>query len=529
MSVRRAIPALLALACLLAACGRDLPATRAPSPTPVPRAAAVAAPASATPTSAPTAPASRSDRPRPSTSAPPASPSPSAPPSAARPRATPSQAPLAARLSAAIAAAPAAGPIGVAVVDETGAVVFAHDATQPLLPASTLKLVTAAAALAALGPDHRYETRVAATAAPRPDGTVPGDLVLIGSGDPALATALFAANAHPQRPRTPLEALADAIVATGVRVITGGIYGDPTVFADQPAAPGWKPSYFDDLHATRVSGLTAEGGRKLEFRGGRLQGSAALDPAAEAAASLLTLLAERGVRIDGGVTSTRTPPPVVTELAAVTSPPLRDLLAYAVQHSDNHTADAVFRTLGVAAGDPTWDGSAAAARRALAPLRLDWSGAVLADGSGLSRVARLSPAFLATLLQRMDRSSASSEWAGLLAVSGERGTLRGRLLATAAEHRLRGKTGSLEDVRALAGTVVGPPRPAPGALTGRAYHFAVLANQPREHRVALRDLQDEVVRALAEDLYGCVPVLETPSPTAALPSPSPVAVLRCAA
>src|SRR5690606_26931344 len=129
------------------------------------------------------------------------------------------------------------------------------------------------------------------------------------------------------------------------------------------------------------------------------------------------LLVERGVDVRGGHASRHhdTPPPV--PLAEVHSPPLAHLLRYTVQHSDNHLADAVFRTLGAAAGDPTWAGAAAAARAALLPLGLDWDDLVLADGSGLSRDDRLSAAAL-TDLQAYLSAALPGEWADLQALSG---------------------------------------------------------------------------------------------------------------
>ncbi|HVL99249.1 MAG TPA: D-alanyl-D-alanine carboxypeptidase/D-alanyl-D-alanine-endopeptidase [Egibacteraceae bacterium] len=448
---------------------------------------------------------------------PPAPPADEAPP-------TTSNAPLAERLAALVADPSLQGrTVGVAVLSADGTAVFSHRAEEQLLPASLQKLVVAAGAIATVGTDFRYETPLLATAAPGADGVLEGDLVLVGSGDPALGTPRYG-ELRFDRPRTPMEALADGVVAAGVTRITGSVYGDPRLFPHEPEAPGWLPRYFEKGDTSRSSGLTADGGRVLFYEGGRLRSEPAPDPAATAVASLHGLLLERGVVVDGSAGSTQAPPAAPVLIARVGSPPMTDLLRYMVQRSDNHLADAIFRTVGAAAGDASWAGSAAATQRALSVLDLDLAGTVLADGSGLSRGDRLSPAFLAALDRAMTSSNYGGHWQGLMAVAGESGTLQRRLVGTVADRRLRGKTGSLVDVNALSGVVAGP---------GSArYHFAVLGNDlDRAGQEALRRLQDHVVLALAEDLHDChwLPVHPPPEDPAQPPAQPEERHLVCAA
>lgn len=407
------------------------------------------------------------------------------------------------------------GSVAISVLDGSGAVVFERHADVPLVPASTAKLVTAAAALAALGPDFRYLTRVTATAAIGGDGTLDGDLVLVGSGDPTLSTPVFDEVVWPDRPDTPMAALADELVRSGLRRVTGAVLGDPSVFAPEGLADGWIDRYLYDLDATYVSGLTVNAGRRLQRRDGRLHGIPVPDPAAEAAARLKGLLEERGVVVAGTAASTRTPPPARLSLAEVESVPMRDLLAWMVQQSDNHAADAIFRTVGVArrAGD-TWAAAGRAVTEVLDVEGLDWSGVVLADGSGLSRSDRLSAGLLARLDAVMTISDVGGSWRSLMAVAGESGTLRRRLRGTVAEGAFRGKTGTLDDVRAVVGSVDGPD--------GDRFHLAVVGNvRPGTGSYPVRVLQDEVVLALAEHLRGCVreplPAPSSPDPLAPPP------------
>ncbi len=389
--------------------------------------------------------------------------------------------------------------LAVSVVDERGHPLFSQHAEQPLLPASTLKLVTAAAALTAFDPEHRFRTEVRATAAPGDDGVLDGDLVLVGSGDPALATDTFAAQVNPQRPRTRLEDLADAVADAGIRVVRGRVLGDGTVFSAQPQAEGWPERYLQRGDTVLSAGLTVNAGRRLIARNGVWYSEPAPNPASEAAAALSILLARRDVVVEGGTASAAEPVAAEHHVASVDSPPLHELLRYTVQRSDNHLADTVFRALGSGTGDGSWASADRAARDLLAGLELDWDGAVLADGSGLSRHDRLTAGYLTSLDVAMTSSDVGPLWQDLMAVSSRSGTLRRRLGGTVAEGRLLGKTGSLRDVRSLSGMVLGPDE--------RRYHFAVLGNDlTGAELAAVRALQDRLVLVLAEDLYGCVEV-----------------------
>jgi D-alanyl-D-alanine carboxypeptidase/D-alanyl-D-alanine-endopeptidase (penicillin-binding protein 4) len=437
-------------------------ATRTPAPTPSPA-------ASATPTPAPS----------------PTGPPPTPLDEAERRTAT--------RLTRLVGKIHVPGLVGMSVLDADGQMVFEHQATTTMLPASTQKMAVAAAALVRLGPDHRFTTTVNATVAPNAGGVIHGDLVMVGGGDPTLATPEFA-SVEPDRPRTPLATLASRIKLAGVRRVTGRVLADPTFLSPEPIAAGWPPRYFDQLDATRISGLTVDAGRRLFTRNGYLQATAASDPARTSAVALRRLLRERGVRFGGGVRVLASPKPGGVQVASIASPPLGSLLQYMVQHSDNHLADTVFRTIGAAAGESTWVGAAAATADALAPLQLDWSNTVLADGSGLSRADRVTPRFLAQLQSRLWRSNLQPHWVKLLAVAGVSGTLKSRLTGTVAQRRVYGKTGSLRDVTALVGTVIG--------TRDRTMHFAILGNR-LSTTAEMRTLTDKAVLAMAEELQDC--------------------------
>lgn len=384
--------------------------------------------------------------------------------------------------------------IAVSVVDDAGQVVVDHNAHAPVIPASTAKLATAAAALAELGPEYRWLTRVAGSQ-PVLDGVVDGDVVVIGAGDPTISGGRYA-EAVPERPRTPLEALADRIVAAGVTRITGRLVADAAVFPNQPHAPGVAHTGGDSSPPS--AGLTTDGGRRVWHDGRRIHSVPADNPPQETVNLLAAALAVRGVAIDGGVihydgAGTRAPHPV----ADIASPPLVEVLRTMVQKSDNHLADAVFRTMGAKHGDGSWEGSGRVATAALQGLGLDVSQISLVDGSGLSRHGRITAEGLVRLDEVMAATPFAEHWYSLHAVAGSSGTLRGRLLDTPAAGRVAGKTGSLNGVRALAGFVTDGARPR--------FRFTVVGNDLDAAGIdAVTRAQDEIALALAERAAACV-------------------------
>jgi D-alanyl-D-alanine carboxypeptidase/D-alanyl-D-alanine-endopeptidase (penicillin-binding protein 4) len=393
----------------------------------------------------------------------------------------------------AIVATVADRDVAVAISDDAGHVVVEHRADQPLIPASTAKLLTAAAALVELGPDHRWLTRVAGTQ-PVADGVVAGDLVVIGAGDPTLSGGRYA-EAVPERPRTALEGLADRIVGAGVTRVTGRLVADAAVFPDQPFAAG--VAHVGRDSSPPSSGLMTDGSRTVWHDGGGVQSVPAGDPAHRTVELLAEALAVRGVTIDGGVhrqdgAGAAAPFPV----ADIASPPLIEVLRYLVQRSDNHLADAVFRTMGARRGDGSWAGSARTVRAALERAGVDLTGITVADGSGLSRDGRLTADGLEQVHAVMVAGPFARLWYSLHAVAGTSGTLRARLLDTPAVGRVAGKTGSLSDVRALTGYVTDGSQ--------ARFRFTVVGNGLDAAGVeAVTRAQDDIALALAERAAAC--------------------------
>ncbi len=164
--------------------------------------------------------------------------------------------------------------------------VVAHNADLALTPASTQKLLTAVAALAALGPDADLETTVRAHG-PVTDGRLQGDLVLVGGGDPSLRSG----GTHS------LDELAAQVRATGIRRVTGDLVGDESRFDSVRTAPGWF-----DWHVPRIIGplsaLAVDGNRH------RRDAAYVADPVGGNLGLFRAALVAHGVVVDGGTSAT---------------------------------------------------------------------------------------------------------------------------------------------------------------------------------------------------------------------------------
>jgi serine-type D-Ala-D-Ala carboxypeptidase/endopeptidase (penicillin-binding protein 4) len=137
--------------------------------------------------------------------------------------------------------------------------------TEPLAPASNMKLFTTAAALYYLGPDFRYNTFLMATG-PIRDGVLEGDLVVYGTGDPSFSDRFG-------NKLTVFNAFADTLLALGVREIRGNIVGDGSYFTGAGAGEGWQQSYMNASYAASSGALSfAENVAMLQIRAGAQAG-----------------------------------------------------------------------------------------------------------------------------------------------------------------------------------------------------------------------------------------------------------------
>jgi len=332
------------------------------------------------------------------------------------------------------------------VVTERGRPLYEHQALAPLAPASGMKLVTAAAVLAGIGPGERLRTSVVAAQEPAA-GVVEGDLWLVGGGDPVLGTAAWAAHFERQPVLyTPLEELADAVAGAGVREVRGRVLGDGGRYDEVRYVPGWPARYVEDDEIGPLSGLWVNDG----FSAWEPEDVPFADPAAGAAGVFAELLRQRGILVQGDAASGPAPVPAAA-VASLDSPTMAELAGAMVRESDNGTAELLVKELGLRAGG---NGSTEAGRAAvvarLEDLGLSTEGLVVADGSGLDPANRVTCRLLHDVLAAADPGGALDQG---LAVAGSTGTLARRFVDTPVSGLLRAKTGSIRGVASLSGYV----------------------------------------------------------------------------
>ncbi|MFF3675199.1 D-alanyl-D-alanine carboxypeptidase/D-alanyl-D-alanine-endopeptidase [Streptomyces sp. NPDC002120] len=359
---------------------------------------------------------------------------------------------------------PALGTVRTAsVVDTaTGQVLYESGARDAMTPASTVKIVTAAAALSALGPEHRIRTTVV-------PGAAPGQIVLVGGGDPSLT----AKKKSPAGSGGSLVALAadtaQALKAAGTDTVTLGY--DDSLYTGPARHPiGVNPNI------ALVTALTADEGRPDDSTSGPVDRTD--DPSKDAARAFRTLLTERGIKVTGEPARAKAAAgagAAAQPLATTLSTPVAGLVERMLTNSDNDIAEALARQTALASGQPaSFEGAEKAVAAKLAALGVDTAGSRFADGSGLNRADKVSAGLLTGLLAKAadpQRPELRPVLTGL-PVAGFTGTLRGRNAGTSpAAGLLRAKTGTLTGVNSLSGTVVDS--------SGRLLAFAFLtANAP---------------------------------------------------
>lgn len=429
------------------------------------------------------------------------------------------------------------------IVDvQSGDEVYAWDADAALVPASTMKIVTSAAALRSLGPTWRFHTALLRDGEVNDEGVLEGNLYVRGTGDPTLVVEKL------------WKLLVDLEVE-GVVEINGDIVLDDTYFSDGPLIPGWGktvdiangPAYFapvgalslnhnalsiviapaaevgaaarlqletpsslvtfDNQLTTVASGkrgwvrierdADAKTGTTLFTVEGEVpHGSevqrhyrAVAQPRAWFASVLSDLLAARGVKYTGRIVAGSTPPEA-EEVVRLWSPPLHEILNHTNKYSSNFMAEHVLKAMGaeVKGAPGTAEKGLDVVREYFDALGIPRGEYTVVNGSGLSREARLRPSHLnAVLLDMHHEPLLQPEFESMLSVGGRDGTLRRRFDEDDELGRVRGKTGSLNGVYCLTAYV--------RARSGDTYAVTMLVNNFRRSR-PVRALHDRFGEAL---------------------------------
>jgi D-alanyl-D-alanine carboxypeptidase/D-alanyl-D-alanine-endopeptidase (penicillin-binding protein 4) len=352
---------------------------------------------------------------------------------------------------------------GAYVVDlGTGRVLYSRNADRTLAPASNEKLLTTASAIVGLGPAATLNTTVRADpdVVIAPDGTLDGNLNLVGAGDPSLNDVA-------------MRDLVAQLKAAGVKRVTGGIVGDESLFDSRRGSYDSAFGYDPDLGG-QLGGLTWGHGR-FDSRG----------PAYYAASRLRYFLKLGKVKVTTKVAVASAPTLATPALATHASPTIAELISITNHPSDNFYAETLLKLLGARAGTGgTTAQGVVVAQRVLAELGVK---ARMVDGSGLSRSDRVSPHQIVRLLAAMAGRREGALFRASLAAPGEWGTLQHRMTATAARGNCRAKTGTLNGVSALSGYC--------RDVSGHTIAFSLLENGVCA--TCVKRLEDQMVPMLA--------------------------------
>ena len=435
---------------------------------------------------------------------------------------------------------------GILIVDPIRAdTLYARNAGKLFMPASNMKILTSAAALAQLGPEFTYHT-VFAGRGPIANGTLLGDLLVVGRGDPSVSDHMRG------DAMLPLRMIADSLAARGIARVSGRVLAAGNAFPGSALGFGWT---YDDLESSYSAPvgelLFNEGFSEVHVRGGERPGDPVhadvgparsyptlrvaattardtppdstrprrntLEALKDSATWSITLSGQIGPRDtvtlevthhdanaayvaavrqalgEKGITIGDAPADTAARLqvlATLSSAPMREILKALMKPSQNQIAEMLFRTVALeTSGSGREDSASAVVQRQIAAWGVGPNEAVVRDGSGLSRYDYVSPRAIVRVLDAMRKSPAFTAYYDALPIAGVDGSLRNRMKGTLAEGNVRAKTGSLALARSLSGYAT--------RADGHMLIFSVLANNWTTSAAAVERVQDAIAVRLA--------------------------------
>jgi D-alanyl-D-alanine carboxypeptidase/D-alanyl-D-alanine-endopeptidase (penicillin-binding protein 4) len=381
---------------------------------------------------------------------------------------------------------------GVLIVNpRTGDTLYSKNAGKLFMPASNMKIITAASALTLLGPEYRYKTTFATNGEKR-DSLLDGDLLVIGRGDPTVSDRMR------HLATTVMDALGDSLRAHGIRQIGGSIARVGNAFPDSIWGYGWQWDDLGEYYGAGVDELIFnEGMAPTTLRPlpdtvrDSLYSGPARDPAKAYLDALKDGLARKGIAVDAGVRDSILPTPFKMDtLFILLSPPLREILPPFMKDSQNQIGEILLRTIGL---ERAGLGTADTARKIVGQQLLAWGvqpdGFIIRDGSGLSDNDLLTPETIVRVLDRIQRDTAFAAFYNSMPIAGVDGTLDKRMKGTPAEGNVRAKTGTLSKARTLSGYVT--------TADGERLIFSVMANNTTTPGSMVTGVADRIGAALA--------------------------------
>ncbi|HEY0788852.1 MAG TPA: D-alanyl-D-alanine carboxypeptidase/D-alanyl-D-alanine-endopeptidase [Thermoanaerobaculia bacterium] len=430
------------------------------------------------------------------------------------------------------------------VVDvESGRVIAARNADMAVAPASNMKLFTTGAAMRLLGPDFQFRTTVAIRGSVDPIGTLHGDVLVTGRGDPTIGSRF-----HDGDSTAVIREWARGLKRAGVKTIGGNLIFDHSYFDDQWVHPTWPEDQLVNWYEAPVSALSIQEGcvmvRILPSKpggkaivqleppntilalentcvtgGGRgifvtrkpgtntivVKGNVpprsgvseifvtVLYPVNYFANAAHLALQREGINVQGEVLLARGDMGGEWRTVAETTTPL-PIVTYVInKKSQNFYAEQLLKTIGAERkGLGSFEnGSKAVSEWLVAEVGVDPGEYQQIDGSGMSRFNRASSDSFVKLLRYMWRTPGRAEFVASMPYSGEDDSrLRRRLNKPPYARSVYAKTGYISGVIGLSGYVHG--------RSGKVYAFSLLFNKYRSGVWSVYNLQDEILKEVID-------------------------------
>ena len=431
---------------------------------------------------------------------------------------------------------------GISIRNSQGKEVFSLHSGRKFMPASTLKVITSFIALDILGNDYKYNTNIGYTGNLETDGTLKGDVVIVGSGDPTFGSSRQEIGSSlPQV----LSEIHDAIQKTGIKCIDGNVIVYTGIFDEEASLPAWSWSDVGNYygggvfglnmneneynlsfvrnkpigslteiagHEPQIPGMTIENkvtvarpgtGDNAYIYGGHgfyhkmvkgtvpqgkglftIRGSMP-DPPAYFAQTLYMYLKDQGIDAQNYLIHHVKPDKIIIPITQIYSPPLSEIVLINNTFSVNLYSEALLKTL-------SDDGSrksgiqkikAKMKDEGLAPLSLR-----MVDGSGLGSGNSITPALFTRFLHHYHKKWGFKNTIAHLPQAGKEGTVRYFLQQSAARNRIWVKSGFIEGVVSYVGFIENK--------SGQIYTFSILVNHIDSPASTVRKKIEKIIEAV---------------------------------
>ncbi len=437
---------------------------------------------------------------------------------------------------------------GISVVDQEGREVYAYQPNYRLIPASTFKLITTLSIVDMRGPTFRYRTQIGYTGTILKDGTLEGDLMIIGSGDPSLGSPH---DGEINNFNAVLNEIVGWVKAQGITCIDGAVLIDDSIFDRVAIHPSWawddltnyytsgawgfsihenfyyldfsrqlSSSTLTDIHAIRpvvrdlvidnnvltgakgsgdnayiygnpyannrwVDGTIPPGNDLFTIKG------AIPNPGLFGAYHIRRALNDASIKAND-INVVQDQKAALQLLGIIVSEPLSDMVKYANYTSNNLFCEAFFKLIGTSDGHQgSYTSAASTLEKYLSDEGLDISGIRIEDGSGLSSRNRISPKFMTSFLRVQHKKLGLDQLKQYIPKVGQQGSVRRFLNGYKAQKSSWLKSGSINNVQAYAGIIK--------TSTNQELFISLIANGHNSNR-QLRAQMEKIIEVIYEEL-----------------------------